>query len=166
MTHDDRTHPDVPPDDLTPDPALGAALRDVLANPLMEGVDWAALERRVAERAALPLRRRSAARRRSSRRRAFGRGDRPAPWWEFTAAWARAAIPLGAAAGIAAGLLALSAPASLASSPSEHEVLLGAATATLTDRDAAETLAGTTSGDWLLAQAVGTAAPQQSRSGR
>ncbi|MFL5578146.1 MAG: hypothetical protein ACJ79S_19515 [Gemmatimonadaceae bacterium] len=159
MTHDDRTHPDVPRDDLTPDPTLGAALRDVLANPPLEAVDWAALERRIADRTALPLRRRRSARRR----------DRPAPWWELTAAWARAAIPLGAAAGIAAGVLAVTAPAARSSTPSEREVLLSAATATLSDHDAAETLVGTTSGDWLLGEAVGAASaqtPSPSRSGR
>lgn len=154
MTHDDRTHPDVPPGALTPDPALGAALREVLANPPMEAVDWAALERRVAERAALPL---------SRRRRAAGRRDRPAPWWELTAAWARAAIPLGAAAGIAAAVLALTAPAAQTSALSEREVLLGAASSRLSARDAVDTLVGSVSGDWLLAQAVGTngSAPSQ-----
>lgn len=74
-----------PLDDPARDPALASALRDLGPEPPMEAVDWDRLERAVAARA----------------RRQFGSRRPGAAWWQPVAAWARPAIPLALAAGIA-----------------------------------------------------------------
>ena len=145
-------------EELRPDPVLGAALRDVLANAPVDAVDWAALERRVADGAALPLRRR-----RHQQRQLRAQAPR---WWELTAGWARTAIPLGAVAAAAAALLALTAPVASSTTTgtaSDHAVFLGAVASTLEEREAANTLVGSSSGDWLLEASLGGTVPGMSQ---
>jgi hypothetical protein len=67
------------------DPKLVAALRRHEGDPPLDAVDWERMLRTVTARAELPL----------------ARLRRTATWWGCTAGWARAAIPLAAAAGIA-----------------------------------------------------------------
>jgi hypothetical protein len=73
------------------DPALASALRELGPEPSMDRVDWDRLERRISDRAREGLRR--------------------IPWWQPMAAWARPAIPLGLAAGIALFVVLLRSPA-------------------------------------------------------
>lgn len=72
------------------DPQIAAALRMADAPPDPAGDD--ALARRIVQAARPRL---------AELRRA------PQPWWAWTAAWARFAIPLGTAAGLVAALLAV-----------------------------------------------------------
>jgi hypothetical protein len=81
------------------DPALASALRELGPEPPMDQVDWDRLERRISDRA----------------RERFGRepiaGRSRAPWWQPMAVWARPAIPLGLAAGIALFVVLVRSPA-------------------------------------------------------
>jgi hypothetical protein len=77
------------------DPVLASALRDLGHEPPMEAVDWDRLERSVSARA----------------RERFAARILRAPWWQPMAAWARPAIPLGLAAGIALFVVVLRSPA-------------------------------------------------------
>ena len=80
------------------DPVLASALRELGPEPPMETVDWDRLERSVSARA----------------RERFAARVRRAPWWQPMAAWARPAIPLGLAAGIALFVVVLRSPAETA----------------------------------------------------
>jgi hypothetical protein len=71
-----------------------AMLRDTARPAPIEAVDWDALHRRIMTGAVLPDTPRVAARQAMT----FG------PWWELAARWANAAVPLGVAAGLVAGL--------------------------------------------------------------
>jgi hypothetical protein len=73
------------------DPALASALMELGPEPPMAEVDWERLERRISDGARERLRR--------------------TPWWQPMAAWARPAIPLGLAAGIALFVVLLRSPA-------------------------------------------------------
>jgi hypothetical protein len=93
MSHEKRDEQGFDPDigfdtnletDPPRDPALGAALR-ALTRGAATQPDWARLSASI---------RASAAPRLALRRE-------PAPWWQYTAGWARQAIPVGLAAGIA-----------------------------------------------------------------
>jgi hypothetical protein len=80
------------------DPVLASALRDLGHEPPMVAVDWDRLERSVSARA----------------RERFAARILRAPWWQPMAAWARPAIPLGLAAGIALFVVVLRSPAETA----------------------------------------------------
>lgn len=67
------------------DPRLASALRDLGREPPVNAVDWGRLERTVAARA----------------RQRFAVCGPDAAWWQPVAAWARLAIPLSLAAGVA-----------------------------------------------------------------
>jgi hypothetical protein len=103
-------------DEIERDPArdavLASALRDMGPEPPMDAVDWDRLERAVAARAV--------AARAGQRFAALGPG---VPWWQPVAAWARPAIPLGLAAGVALLLAVLRVPVGTAE-PAEP-LLLG-----------------------------------------
>jgi hypothetical protein len=71
------------------DPRLAEALRMAFPPPTLEAEDLEALSRRIAERAELTL------------ARLRGR----APWWAYTAGWARAAVPAALAASVMLALL-------------------------------------------------------------
>ncbi|HKY59925.1 MAG TPA: hypothetical protein VJP59_02840 [Gemmatimonadota bacterium] len=86
--------------DPTRDPVLASALRELAPEPPMDEVDWDRLERRISARA----------------REAVA-------WWQPIAAWARPAIPLGLAAGIALFVVVLRSPADTAESA--EPLLLG-----------------------------------------
>ena len=73
------------------DPALASALMELGPEPPMNEVDWHRLERRISDGARERLRR--------------------TPWWQPMAAWARPAIPLGLAAGIALFVVLIRSPA-------------------------------------------------------
>ncbi len=77
------------------DPALASALEHLGLEPPMDEVDWERLERRISARA----------------RARFAARIRKAPWWQPMAAWAKPAIPLGLAAGIALFVVVLRSPA-------------------------------------------------------
>lgn len=71
------------------DPRLAEALRMAFPPPSFDAADLDALSRRIAERAELTL------------ARLRGR----APWWAYTAGWARAAVPVALAASVILALL-------------------------------------------------------------
>lgn len=73
------------PDDGEParDERLGALLREIVGEPPMAAVDWAALADRVSNAT---------------------RTQHPAPWWAHVERWQRRALPLALAAGLVGGL--------------------------------------------------------------
>lgn len=83
---------------------------------------------------------------------------RPAPrWWEWTASWSRAAIPIGAVAGIAAALLVVASHERTARVIRERTlqgqpaVMRAAMTASPTP-ELLESLIGPASGEWLISK--------------
>jgi negative regulator of sigma E activity len=82
-------------------------------------------------------------------------------WWEWTAAWARVAVPVGLAASLAAGVLLVRSPATVESSSSvaadtvtASGLILSAAAGTTGSPQVADELVAQPSDDWLLDQVM------------
>jgi hypothetical protein len=90
-------------------------------------------------------------------RRELGRLRRPSrSWWEWTAAWARVAMPVGLAASLAAGALLLRStdPSASAWGATESSVMLGAGAGAVTGSEVGDQLLAEASDGWLLTQAL------------
>jgi hypothetical protein len=81
------------------------------------------------------------------------------PWWEWTAAWARVAVPVGLAASLAAGVLLIGSPTTAESVSSvaadtvtASGVILGAAAGATGSPQVGDALVAQASDDWLLTQ--------------
>ncbi|HEY7634802.1 MAG TPA: hypothetical protein VH763_04620 [Gemmatimonadales bacterium] len=85
---------------------------------------------------------------------------RQRPWWEWTAGWARVAVPVGLAASLAAGVLLVRNPsvvqsaASAADSVTASGVMLSAAAGTTGSPQVGDELVAEASDDWLLTQVM------------
>ncbi|MEJ7810830.1 MAG: hypothetical protein WKG32_10520 [Gemmatimonadaceae bacterium] len=136
------------------DPRLSAELRRVEGDLPLERVDWAAMRRTAAERAALPL----------------ARLRRGRAWWEYAAGWARTAVPAAVAAGILlAAVLARGndssdsqsvAPSSaVASAPAgasaARDALESAVTRNVAERGFVDAVVGPVDSAWLLEAVAG-----------
>ncbi len=84
---------------------------------------------------------------------------RQRPWWEWTAAWARVAVPVGLAASLAAGVLLIGSPTPVESVSSvaadtvtASGVILGAAAGATGSPQVGDALVAQASDDWLLTQ--------------
>jgi hypothetical protein len=125
------------------DPRLGAALRGTPAR--STPLDDEALHGRIM----------SAARPRLAQLRARQRA-----WWEWTAAWARVAVPVGLAASLAAGVLLVRSPATVESTSFASDtvtasgLILSAAAGTTGSPQVADELVAQPSDDWLLDQVM------------
>lgn len=87
--------------------------------------------------------------------------SRQRPWWEWTAAWARVAVPVGLAASLAAGVLLVQNPTSIESITSvaadtvtASGVILSAAAGTTASPQVGDELVAQASDDWLLTQVM------------
>lgn len=124
------------------DSELVDALRRSEGNPPFEAVDWDRLHGTISARAKLPL----------------ARLRRGLVWWDYTARWARAAIPLAAVAAIT--VLAtlprgfdsdMATGGSLAdASLLEREGLALAVTGDVLEREVFDVVVGPTDREWLL----------------
>lgn len=122
------------------DSNLADALRRAEGEPPFAAVDWSRLQRRISERASLPL----------------ARLKRGVVWWDYTARWARAAIPLA----VAAALVVLATlPGDVDSSRAargsaagllEREGLALAWTGDVPEREVFDAVVGPTDREWLL----------------
>jgi anti-sigma factor RsiW len=86
---------------------------------------------------------------------------RQRPWWEWTAAWARVAVPVGLAASLAAGVLLLQSTATVQSISSvaadtvtASGVILSAASGITGSPQVGDELVAQASDDWLLSQVM------------
>ena len=109
------------------DPALTTALRRAVGDPPYDAVDWDVLARRIQSAVA-------------ARRRV----ERPARWWEHAAGWARAAVPLALAAGIAAFALVVTTRSSVQSRSEPAASLLGVVTGAESDQALVVSVGGST----------------------
>jgi hypothetical protein len=86
--------------------------------------------------------------------------SRQRPWWEWTAAWARVAVPVGLAASLAAGVLLVQNPTSIeivsvaADTVTASGVILSAAAGTTGSPQVGDELVAQASDDWLLTQVM------------
>jgi len=87
---------------------------------------------------------------------------RQRPWWEWTAAWARVAVPVGLAASLAAGVLLVQSANSVESASSvaaadtvtASGVILSAAAGNAASPQVGDELVAQASDDWLLTQVM------------
>jgi negative regulator of sigma E activity len=98
----------------------------------------------------------SAARPRLAQLRAW-----PRPWWEWTAGWARVAVPVGLAASLVAGVLLVRSPSSgeslssvAADTTTASGVILSAAAGGTGSPQVGDELVAQASDDWLLTQVM------------
>jgi hypothetical protein len=84
----------------------------------------------------------------------------PRPWWQWMAAWARVAVPVGLAASLAAGALLVqgtgSSDQALDSTDTEtaRSVVVGLATGRTAEPQIADELVAQPSDEWLLARVM------------
>ncbi len=131
---------------MTDDPRRDSELADFLrrldGDPPFDAIDWEQLRGRISARAKLPL----------------ARLRRGVAWWNYTARWARAAIPLAAAAVLAVVVTFPNAFRSdmqtqqsrAAASILEREGLALAVTGDVPEREVFDAVVGPTDKDWLL----------------
>jgi anti-sigma factor RsiW len=86
---------------------------------------------------------------------------RQRPWWEWTASWARVAVPVGLAASLAAGVLLVQSTTSVGSitgvatdTVTASGVILSAAAGTTGSPQVGDELVAQASDDWLLTQVM------------
>jgi hypothetical protein len=86
---------------------------------------------------------------------------RQRPWWEWTARWARVAVPVGLAASLAAGVLLIQSPSwrdsisnVAADTVTASGVILSAAAGTTGSPQVGDQLVAQASDDWLLTQVM------------
>jgi hypothetical protein len=86
---------------------------------------------------------------------------RQRPWWEWTAGWARVAVPVGLAASLAAGVLLVRSPSSgeslssiAADTTTASGVILSAAAGGTGSPQVGDELVAQASDDWLLTQVM------------
>jgi len=123
------------------DPQLAEALNRLEGGPPIDAVDWDRLQGAISAQARLPLVR---------LRRAIS-------WWDYTARWAGAAVPLAAAAILVIvatlpSVLNSDAPMqgnSPGASLLEREGLAQAVAGDIPERDVFEAVVGPTDGEWL-----------------
>jgi hypothetical protein len=77
------------------------------------------------------------------------------PWWEWTAAWGRVAVPVGLAASLVAGALLARTGTGTAAGETESSVILGAATGATGGSELGDQFVAQANGSWLLTQALG-----------
>lgn len=126
-------------DRLEREPEIAAALERATGMPPFDDVDWAQLHARITRDASATL-----ARLRES-----------PTWWSFAAAWARPAIPLALAAGIALVLLVTSRQDTQPVATDWREVdprsaMLGAVTADRPDTDVMRVMFGASRDAWVM----------------
>lgn len=174
--HDDV--PDIGPGGDPPrDARLGALLAGAVGR-VPGDVDYAALERRIARAAvermsggAAPGATSGAATgevpmRRPGSERAGGAARRTVAWWEHTARWARTAVPVGTAAGIAALALVMLRPLSAeATLTFDRATLLSAVASSVEARDVAERLEPGAGEEWMQAAYATTSGAPGSTTG-
>lgn len=126
-------------DRLEREPEIAAALERATGRPPFDEVDWTRLHARIARDGAASLARR-----------------REAPtWWNIAASWARPAIPLALAAGIALVLLVRTQQDAQASAVDWREVdprsaMIGAVTADRPDADVMRVMFGASRDAWVM----------------
>jgi hypothetical protein len=117
------------------DPRVARALREASPDAPLERVDWNRLHAAVQARAAALVARRAQ------------------PWWVYAAGWARAAIPVAAAAGIALfALISTSRVQDDAARASAAPIMEEALSTGISDPD--RSLLSDDGGDWLLQAAL------------
>jgi len=97
----------------------------------------------------------------AARPRLFQLRARQRPWWEWTAAWARVAVPVGIAASLAAGVLLIQSPSSAdsisnvaADTVTASGLILSAAAGAAESPQVGDLLVAQASDDWLLTQVM------------